>query len=672
VAIAFSSLVGSVLAGGLPVQADTGGGVEATYSESNGCGVPRGFSALATRVGALSNSEPIRGPFGALFGRTIGQVRSALVGWTVPFTGGLSISVHQRALPAFLQVTANLSASGGSYPTRTSQTHGYAARTVSGSRSISYHAYGAAVDINSGSNIERNDGVLITDMPPWYVSAWSNAGFCWGGLWTNDHKDPMHYSWMGPLATPGYGLIPPPYPSLAARAPFATNAGTYAVGLGARRSGAQDGLADLTGDGSIDAVRIKTHPVAGPIVEVMGAWADFGMCGFARFQLPGADPTRPVIFGNTTYGGRADVVFLDLGASTVNMQVYEASLFYEQSHTVSTAAPAQAGATYLLADSDADGRADLFVINGATVEVWSAASGYTARVATANLAGNQPTRVLSGDRDVDGRADLYSIGSDGSMQILTAASGYALFETVSLGTAPAADEVVRVSDYDGDGHGDLYRLDRNGTMTVLLGNQPIYSDLDGWFRAPDFVCEPGGVTYDFTGRFADDERNPFLVDIEWAAAEGVTVGCNPPFNDWFCPTLEVTRAQMATFLARARALPDTTVDAFTDDAGSPHEADINRVAAAGITLGCGPGSYCPGQSVTREQMASFLVRAYDLAPATTNPFTDVFSGYHAADVAALYQAGITGGCSVSPPLYCPSAAVLREQMAAFLHRAGTS
>jgi hypothetical protein len=652
------------------VQADNGGGVEATYSESNGCGVPRTFSTLATRFGSLSNSEPVRGPFGSLFGRTIAQVRAALVGWTVPFTGGLTISVHQRALPAFQQVSANLAASGGSYPTRSSQTHGYAARTVSGSRSISYHAFGAAVDINSGSNIERNDGVLITDMPPWYTAAWNSAGFCWGGLWTNSHKDPMHYSWMGPLATPGYGPVPAPYPSLAARTPFGAPAATYPVALGARRADAQDALADLTGDGSADAVRIKTHPIAGPIVEVMGASADFGICGFARFQLPGANPARRVIFGNTTYGGRADVVFLDLGSATVTMQVYEASSFYEQSHTVTTAVAASPGATYLLADYDSDGRADLLVVNGAALEVWSAASGYTARVVSTSLPGGQPAWVLSGDRDLDGRADLYTIAGDGTMQIFTAASGYALFETMALGAAPATDEVMRVSDYDGDGNGDLYRLDRNGILTVSLGNQQIYSDLGGWFRSPDFVCESNGVTYDFTGRFADDEGNPFLADIEWAAGAGVTIGCNPPFNDWFCPTLEVTRAQMATFVARALALPETSVDSFTDDTGSPHEADINRVAAAGITLGCGPGLYCPGQPVTREQMASFLVRAYNLGPAATSPFPDV-AGYHAADVAALYQAGITGGCSVSPSLYCPAAPVLREQMAAFLHRAGT-
>jgi hypothetical protein len=68
---------------------------------------------------------------------------------------------------------------------------------------------------------------------------------------------------------------------------------------------------------------------------------------------------------------------------------------------------------------------------------------------------------------------------------------------------------------------------------------------------------------------------------------------------------------MASFLARALNLPAATEDFFADDAGSVHEADINRVAAAGITLGCGNGNFCPAKVVTREQMAAFLHRAQE-------------------------------------------------------------
>jgi len=53
-------------------------------------------------------------------------------------------------------------------------------------------------------------------------------------------------------------------------------------------------------------------------------------------------------------------------------------------------------------------------------------------------------------------------------------------------------------------------------------------------------------------RFKDvPDSNVFHDDISWLAATGVTKGCNPPENDQFCPTQNVTRGQMAAFPRRA-------------------------------------------------------------------------------------------------------------------------
>jgi len=165
------------------------------------------------------------------------------------------------------------------------------------------------------------------------------------------------------------------------------------------------------------------------------------------------------------------------------------------------------------------------------------------------------------------------------------------------------------------------------------------------------------------GTFADDDASPHQADIESIAARGITIGCAPAL---FCPTAPVTREQMATFLVRAFTLPPSTVDAFTDDEGSPHEADINAIAARGITVGCGGGHFCPGSPVTREQMASFLVRTLGLARFSTPVFTDVTGG-HLPDVNALAGHLITVGCGDGR--FCPANPVLREQMATFLVRA---
>jgi S-layer family protein len=100
---------------------------------------------------------------------------------------------------------------------------------------------------------------------------------------------------------------------------------------------------------------------------------------------------------------------------------------------------------------------------------------------------------------------------------------------------------------------------------------------------------------------------------------------------------------------------------------------IERLYAAGITGGCGTGPvrYCPDTTVTRDQMAIFLLRG--IHTSSYNPpavggstgFSDVPTSYWAAAwIKQLAAEGITGGCGGGN--YCPSGAVTRDQMAVFL------
>lgn len=175
--------------------------------------------------------------------------------------------------------------------------------------------------------------------------------------------------------------------------------------------------------------------------------------------------------------------------------------------------------------------------------------------------------------------------------------------------------------------------------------------------------EPYGLAWAVHGPFTDIEDSQFRGDIVWAATEGITAGCSV---DRFCPTASVTREQMASFLRRAGGLPYTTADYFSDDDASQHEADINAIAAAGITGGCDSDRYCPRSAVTRAQMASFLVRALNIPPSSVDAFDDDAGNIHERAINALAAAGITGGCGATT--YCPNATVTRGQMAAFLHR----
>jgi hypothetical protein len=64
-----------------------------------------------------------------------------------------------------------------------------------------------------------------------------------------------------------------------------------------------------------------------------------------------------------------------------------------------------------------------------------------------------------------------------------------------------------------------------------------------------------------SGDFEDvSDSNVFRSDIEWLATVGVTKGCNPPANTKYCPGNPVTREQMAAFMHR---LAEGVVDAQT-------------------------------------------------------------------------------------------------------------
>jgi hypothetical protein len=169
-------------------------------------------------------------------------------------------------------------------------------------------------------------------------------------------------------------------------------------------------------------------------------------------------------------------------------------------------------------------------------------------------------------------------------------------------------------------------------------------------------------------RFRDILPSEFADDAMWAEGVGITKGCG---DHLFCPDAVVTRGQMAAFLRRAIGLPDAAVDAFTDDDGSEFEADIDAISAAGITTGCAPDIFCVDAPVTRGQMAAFIVRALNL-PITdgTDTFSDDDASVFEAEIEALAAAGITHGCD--PPentSFCPEAAVSRGQMVALMHRA---
>jgi len=101
---------------------------------------------------------------------------------------------------------------------------------------------------------------------------------------------------------------------------------------------------------------------------------------------------------------------------------------------------------------------------------------------------------------------------------------------------------------------------------------------------------------------------------------------------------------------------------------------IQKLKDLGLTAGCGNGMYCPGNQVTRDQAAIFLIRARYGATAvfdypSTPYFTDVPTTYFAFPWIQRFKLdGITGGCGATT--YCPGNPLTRGDIAILIMRAG--
>jgi hypothetical protein len=205
--------------------------------------------------------------------------------------------------------------------------------------------------------------------------------------------------------------------------------------------------------------------------------------------------------------------------------------------------------------------------------------------------------------------------------------------------------------------------------------------------------------------FPDVPRTqPFYKKIETLLHHGITKGCNAT---QYCPLTVVSRDAMAIFIAKGIAGSGEYVPAagqagasvYNCSAGghslfgdvpptAPFCKHVHYLAAQNVTLGCNATQYCPGQSITRDAMASFIAKAIVApgggvaVPATyTDPTTarsySCVSGsanLHFSDVTVanpfckhihfLWAKGIVDGCTATA--YCPASPVARDAMAKFI------
>lgn len=213
--------------------------------------------------------------------------------------------------------------------------------------------------------------------------------------------------------------------------------------------------------------------------------------------------------------------------------------------------------------------------------------------------------------------------------------------------------------------GDCYR------MTVTAAARPV-AHWDATFTETLSDGTPKTWALHLGDSFADVPRGSgFYRFIEKVFHNGVTSGCG---GGNYCPGSSVTRAQMSVFLLvskdGAAYTPPPAAGIFADVPASNGFAKwIEELFHRGVTAGCGGGNYCPSDSVTRAQMAVFLLVTKEGSGYTPPPATGLFLDVPASSgfakwIEELVNRGITAGCGGGN--YCPNSAATRGQMAVFL------
>ena len=294
-------------------------------------------------------------------------------------------------------------------------------------------------------------------------------------------------------------------------------------------------------------------------------------------------------------------------------------------------------------------------VSAAAVAGWLGWDEVTEAVLEVRASVSSPTQVLF--RGVDGGEPVsVTVSGDGlrtglglKSSIITAIDGMA---------PPPTDDPEDPATGDGDG-------DTDGSDGEDNGNGEDNGGADEG-QDPD---EPAAADH-----FDDDDGSIYEPSINRLAETGVLEGTECG-DGLICPGEPLLRLVMAVWMTRVldQAPPSPVEETrFADvDPDAWWASHVERLADLEVTAGCArePLRYCPDRPVTRAQMATFLVRAFDLPPAGSAGFDDTGGTFNEADIDALAAAGVTVGCSSEPYLYCPERPVTRGQMATFLVRA---
>ena len=194
-----------------------------------------------------------------------------------------------------------------------------------------------------------------------------------------------------------------------------------------------------------------------------------------------------------------------------------------------------------------------------------------------------------------------------------------------------------------------------------------------WAKENDFSFESLGpapeASSTWTNPFSDVlEEDYFFDPVKWAVQNQVTNGTD---ETHFSPDNDCTRAQMVTFLWRAKGCPEPTTinNPFIDlENDSYYEKAVLWAVEQGITKGTSDITFSPSTTVTRGQTVTFLWRMEgNESVSVDNPFDDVVEGQYYTDaVLWAVKNQITTGKSENA--FAPDDPCTRGQIVTFLYR----
>ena len=201
----------------------------------------------------------------------------------------------------------------------------------------------------------------------------------------------------------------------------------------------------------------------------------------------------------------------------------------------------------------------------------------------------------------------------------------------------------------------------DGWLYVFAGNQA--ENDSAYFRATylgekEWVCP-----------FNDIKENSYYYEpVKWAVENKITEGTS---DTTFSPEDSCTRAQMVTFLWRAKGCPEPAgmKNPFTDvKENAYYYKAVLWAAEQKITTGTSPTTFSPDDRVRRAQSVTFLWRMEGSEiVVVNNPFSDVNAGtYYCNAVLWAVKNGVTTGKSKTS--FAPDDPCIRAQIVTFLYR----